>query len=111
MCYLRSFHRDDSVEGPGRVVEEGHVDRGGGGRQPGALRLRVDVEDVGFASENRLLSEMQRGHVFQVSRIRSNASASTGDGGGLAVTGVNIYFHIGLAQVRSLAGQNNTVIS
>ena len=55
--YLRSFNRDDSVERSGRVVEEGDVDGGGGGGQPRPLGLGVDVENVRFASENRLLPE------------------------------------------------------
>jgi hypothetical protein len=53
--YLGSLDRDDSVESPGGVVKEGDVDGGGGRCQPGPLGLRVDVENVRFASENRLL--------------------------------------------------------
>ena len=53
---LGALDGDDPVERPGGVVEEGDGDCGVGGRNPGALGLWVDVEDMRLASEDRLLT-------------------------------------------------------
>lgn len=45
---------DDAIQIARRVVEEADGHGLGAGRDPGALRLGVDVEDVGEARENRL---------------------------------------------------------
>ena len=60
MTHLGALDGDDPVEAARRVVEEGDVDGGGRGRDPRPLRLRVDVEDVGLAREDRLLPEGDR---------------------------------------------------
>ena len=57
---LAPLHRDDAVQAAAGVVEEGDVDGGGGGGQPGPLRLRVDVEHVGLAREDRLLAGKEK---------------------------------------------------
>ena len=57
VTHLGPLDGDDPVEAARRVVEEGDVDGGGRGRDPRPLRLRVDVEDVGLAREDRLLPE------------------------------------------------------
>lgn len=54
---LLTLHADDAVEPSWRVVEEGDADSRTGGRHPRPLRLRVDVEDVSLAREDRLLTE------------------------------------------------------
>ena len=53
---LGALDRDDPVESPGGVVEEGDGHRGVRGRDPGTLRLGVDVENVRLACEDRLLT-------------------------------------------------------
>ena len=60
MFHLGSLDGDDPVESPGGVEEEGDVDGGRGGRDPRPLRLRVDVEHVGLAREDRLLPGISR---------------------------------------------------
>lgn len=45
---------DDPVEVSRRIVEEANGNRLGAGRDPGALRLRINVEDVRKARKNRL---------------------------------------------------------
>ena len=57
ITHLRPLHGNDPIEAPRRVVEEGDVDGGGRRRDPRPLRLRVDVEDVSLAREDRLLPE------------------------------------------------------
>ncbi len=72
--HLCSFNWDDPVQRSGGVVEEGDVDGGGGRGQPGPLRLRVDVENVRFASENRLLPVKQTNKHFRDREIRQISS-------------------------------------
>lgn len=60
MTDLGPLDADDAVEVARRVVEEGDGDGGGAGRHPRALRLRVYVEHVRFAREDRLLTAIQR---------------------------------------------------
>lgn len=66
-CDRRVYHRlgaldtDDAVQISRAVVEEANVDRLHAGRDPGALRLRIDVEDVRLAGENRLFAKGHKG--------------------------------------------------
>ena len=53
---LGALHRDDPVEGAGGVVEEGDRHGRARGGNPRSLRLRVDVEHMCLAREDRLLT-------------------------------------------------------
>ena len=55
LAHLGALDGDDAVESARGVVEEGDVDGGRRRRDPRALRLGVDVEDVRLAREDWLL--------------------------------------------------------
>ena len=53
---LGPLHGNDPVEGAGGVIEEGHGHRCTGGGYPRAFSLRVNVENMCLAREDRLLT-------------------------------------------------------
>ena len=51
---LWSFHRYNSIQLPGRVIEKRNGDSSSGSGNPRPFGLRIDVEDVRFARKDGL---------------------------------------------------------
>lgn len=58
--YLGAFYADYPVKIASRVVEEADVDGLTTRRDPGALSLGIDMEDVRFAAEDGLFPEQMQ---------------------------------------------------
>lgn len=54
--YLCAFDANDAVQTTGWIIEERDADGGTGSRNPRTLRLRINMEHVRLAREDRLLT-------------------------------------------------------